>query len=59
MCKLTRSFMEEVLAALWLIAALQAWDCGFYTFAKILFAKALFDLLCSLIAAVVECKGKK
>ena len=45
---------EEVLAALYLIAGLEAWQAGIRWLAWCLFVKAANDTVCALVAAVAE-----
>ena len=50
----TPSMREEVLAALYLIAGLEAWQAGIRWLAWCLFFKAANDTVCALVAAVAE-----
>ena len=50
----TPSMREEVLAALYLIAGLEAWQAGIRWLALYLFVKAAIDTVCALVAAVTE-----
>lgn len=50
----TPSMREEVLAALYLIAGLEAWRGGIRWLAWCLFVKSANDTVCALIAAVAE-----
>lgn len=50
----SRSMSEEALSALYLLAALQAWQVGIRWLAWFLFAKALNDAACSIFAAWAE-----
>jgi hypothetical protein len=56
---LTRSIIEELLAALYLIAALLAWMADIHWLAIVLFIKAGVDTLCSMVAAVIAVKRKE
>jgi len=53
-CGWTPSMREEVLAALYLIAGLEAWQAGIRWLAWGLFVKAANDTVCALVAAFVE-----
>ena len=48
------SHREEIISALWLIAALLAWNGGIRWLAWMLFAKAALDFVFAIVAAVVE-----
>ncbi len=50
----SRSIVEEVLSALWLIAALLAWIGGIHWLAYVLFCKAMFDVICTIRFAISE-----
>jgi len=50
----TPSMREEVLAALYLIAGLEAWQAGIRWLAWCLFVKSANDTVCALVAAVAE-----
>jgi hypothetical protein len=52
----TRSTREEVISALWLIAALLASIRGYSMLAVVLSIKALFDTVASVVLAVVDRK---
>ncbi len=55
----TPSMREEVLAALYLIAGLNAWQAGIRWLAWCLFAKAANDTVCAIIAAFAEVIRKR
>lgn len=56
---MTTARAEELLATLALIAGLISWHIGWHVFAILLFAKAVFDALCSIYFARKEIsKGK-
>jgi hypothetical protein len=48
------SIREEIIAGIYIIAAIQAWQAGIKWLAVILSIKAGADTACSIIAAVVE-----
>ncbi len=50
----SRSIREEVVAVLWLIAALLAWLGGIKWLAYLLFVKALMDTACAIVFAVID-----
>jgi hypothetical protein len=51
---MSKSHSEEIIAALWLCAALLADSQGYDTFATVLYVKAGLDVLCSIGQAVAE-----
>ena len=48
------SHREEIISALWLIAALLAWNGGIRWLAWLLFVKSAFDALCAVVAGIIE-----
>ena len=54
----TGSKVEEVIAALWAIAALCAWMAELRWIAWCLLAKVALDVLCAILLAVIEIKAE-
>jgi hypothetical protein len=55
----TRSIVEELIAVLWLIAGLLAWQSNIKWFAWILFVKAALDTLCAIHFAICEAQAER
>ena len=53
---MSESRQEEILTALWLCAALLAFNCGFEWVGWVLSVKVLFDAICALSLAWKEFK---
>ncbi len=50
----TVSTREEIIAGIYLIAAIEAWRAGIKPLAIVLFIKAGMDTACSIVSAFVE-----
>ena len=53
------SHREEVISALWLIAALLAWNGGIRWLAWLLFFKSALDTVFSIVASLVEIRRER
>jgi hypothetical protein len=53
----SESRTEEIMAVLWGIAALTAWNGGHPSLATLLLIKAIMDMLCAIKIAVIQIKG--